>query len=182
MRQSVVAQFGSVTAYLNFCYPRPWTWAYYRAAMRESGTLWLLLVPLLWPWLSFLALLVFQQSIRSARIRRSHVLRCVLYSSDGLIVFGLAGLALGFTFNLFPALWVYLYDQTWFTAIVDPHGRDSQELLLAWLILIWAATFAWRLRTAYRYYLRFEDPLATVLASQVIVLLAAAIAFVNRWV
>jgi hypothetical protein len=106
----------------------------------------------------------------------------VLYSSDGLIVFGLAGLALGFTFNLFPALWVYLYDQTWFTAIVDPHGRDSQELLLAWLILIWAATFAWRLRTAYRYYLSFEDPLATVLASQVIVLLAAAIAFVNRWV
>ena len=44
----------------------------------------------LWPWLTFLSLMVFRISMRRARVKSVHVLRCVLYSADGVIWAGMA--------------------------------------------------------------------------------------------
>src|SRR4051794_13361639 len=44
----------------------------------------------LWPWLTFLALMVFRISMRRARVKSVHVLRCVLYSADALLWAGLS--------------------------------------------------------------------------------------------
>ena len=51
----------------------------------------LVAVPILWPWLIFLALQVFQLSMRQAHIRTTHTLRCVLYSYDVTIAVCVVG-------------------------------------------------------------------------------------------
>ena len=42
----------------------------------------LALMLLAWPWLTLAALLVFRISMRRARLKATHVLRCVLYAGD----------------------------------------------------------------------------------------------------
>ncbi len=43
------------------------------------------LVVLAWPWLTLLALLIFRQSLRQARIRSGHLVRCCVYASVPLL-------------------------------------------------------------------------------------------------
>jgi hypothetical protein len=97
--------------------------------------------------------------MRRARIKPVHVARCVVYSFDLLFWAGLLGLAGAVV-----------------AAVVDLDGNDD---LVLWVALNFMPVIAallvllvpYRLWAAYRFYLRFERPLLTVLASQVIALL-----------
>lgn len=112
-----------------------------------------------WPWITLASLLVFRTSMRRGRVGGGHVLRCVVYSGDVLIWTGL-GLVVGGLTGLLPRYPSFLGGAWPIITCVLP------ALLLA----------GYRLRIAYRHYLRFEHADATVLASQVIYLLAVAAA------
>jgi hypothetical protein len=122
----------------------------------QGGALVLLsLMAVAWPWVTLAALMVFQASMRRAKVCWTHVLRCVLYSAD-LFVWCAAPLALVVLFVIAGRVW----------PPQNPLG-DAWALLPA-ALLLWAG---YRLFTAYRLYLRFDHALATVVASQVIVVL-----------
>ena len=110
---------------------------------------------LVWPWLTFLTLQVFQVSMRRAKVNPVHVLRCALYSFDVLLLVG-----------IFGAVEMAAHVIRWL--------RDSPFSVPVELpaLTLLAGLFAMmRLWIAYRSYLRFHQPLATVLASQIIVAL-----------
>ena len=110
---------------------------------------------LLWPWLTLGFLMVFSQSMRRAKVRRVHVLRVVIYSADlSAIMFGLILLS----------------------KLVD--YSPSTSLLLATLCSVLVLP---RLYSAYRLYLRFHMPFATVLTSQICVLLIAMIVYFQSY-
>lgn len=117
-------------------------------------------VPLVWPWVTFLALMIFQVSMRKARVKPMHVMRCVLYSYD--VVFWVG------------AGWLLMTALAAFAAVVT-FSRDPLELSgfypVLWLPAALVATD--RMWVAYAKYLRFDRPLATILASQVIAFLVA---------
>ena len=185
--QSVIAQFGSVERWLDAVEPEPPSREFFRRAWRaESG--WALAIAvgfLAWPWATFLALLVFRISMRRARIKPVHVLRCVVYGFD---VYVPVALAVG-------AAVLYRAMQTW-TAFPPPASFTSRWVptppiptvmpysyrpdvvadMLCWMCMAALAAAAYRLTAAFRHYLKFDHPVATVLASQVIVALAAAVA------
>jgi hypothetical protein len=119
---------------------------------------------LLWPWLTFLSLLVYRASLRQARIRPVHVLRCVIYSAD------LAALAI---VPLYFALSVwndpYLLNRWqgqggWYFPFGLAIDATTLELGILMLLLL-----GYRLAIAYRRYLHFPHAAAAVLASQVMV-------------
>jgi hypothetical protein len=116
---------------------------------------------LLWPWATLLSLMIFRISMRRARIKPVHVLRCVVYSFDAVFWWGwtwlLISAVLG-TLAILHAEWWY-----WF----------QQYVLVAQLL--WLLFTTYDLIIAYRTYLRFDHPIATVLASQLIVGLLAIV-------
>jgi hypothetical protein len=124
-------------------------------AVQHAITALLLLTCLAWPWVTVAALLVFQQSMRRVRINRVHVLRCVVYSAD--VVFWIGWLSSAMLLNQLRNKGGWPPENTgWFFFAVPA--------ALAWM--------SWRLVVAYRQYLRFDRPVATVLSAQVIVVLA----------
>lgn len=143
---------------LNTWYPPPSTWLFWDRLIQrmEYSGQWVLALAsaLLWPWLTFASLLIFQASMRRARIRQSHVLRTVVYSCD------------------FPLL---LAAACVVVAILrgGPGGEPLAILMLCPLIVLH------RLGIAYKHYLRFDRPFLTVLASQVIVFLAVFCLLLN---
>ena len=185
-------QFGGMQQFLdrNFSLP-PSPDFYTRAFDVERGwTLYFVFVALAWPWLTFLVLLVFRVSMRRARIKPVHVLRCVLYSFDAY-----AWLAL-------LAAWVVIYRAVLTWSDVPPPQSLTHRLVptppipdempynyrpdmvpdaLFWLTCAMLALCAYRLASAYRHYLRFDHPAATVVASQVIVALAAVVVAVHTF-
>jgi hypothetical protein len=113
-----------------------------------------------WPWLTFAILMIFQGSMRRAKVKPDHVLRCALYSCDAALVVGL--LLLVAIPWADPHVWRLLrYLQV-------PGSRTLVQLAISTLILIWTTP---RLASAYARYLRFDHPFATALSSQIIVLL-----------
>jgi hypothetical protein len=119
---------------------------------------------LLWPPLTLALLMIFQASMHKARIKSSHVLRCVVYSADA--VFWIAPLLAACTF-----------------AAASYRGRIAVTEWICWACIIIVPTMhllmTYRLAVAYRLYLRFQHPTATVLATQLIVLLLILIAMAN---
>jgi hypothetical protein len=115
-------------------------------------------VPIAWPWLSVATLLIFRWSMRRARIRDIHVLRCCLYSFDGLWWAGLL-LAVGYALISYVLLFAI-------------HPAQS-----IWVCLLAIVFGIYRLCLAYMHYLRFDRPLATVFVSQLMVLLACLCAW-----
>jgi len=112
---------------------------------------------LIWPWLTFAALMVFQASMRKAKVQRAHVLRCVIYSADASVFYTVLML-LGITYLVVSA--------------ALQNSSDSSNPFVVWLmILLWLMRLD-RLAVAYRTYLQFHYPFFTVLASQIIVALA----------
>ena len=109
---------------------------------------------LLWPWLTLASLLVFQISMRRAKIKFSHVLRCAIYGCD------------------FGFLMAMLLGWLWVTGNLN---QSAGYILL--VIFFFVATN--RLGQAYEYYLRFSHPVLTVAASQIVVLLAMLDIVVN---
>ena len=124
--------------------------------------LWPMLAWCCWPPLLFLTLMIFRMSMRRARVRTAHVLRCITYSCDSLLLLNLPTLALAASdyFQPGPRGWRY-------TSRVDAW--------IFWAMILWILLTTWRLRQAYRHYLRFDHPLATVLVSQLIVFLVVIV-------
>ena len=183
---SVAKQFGSIEAWLEQSAPRPPSSAFFeRAFDAERGwTLLLAGILLAWPVATFLALLVFRISMRRARIKPVHVLRCVVYSFD---VIGWAALAAG-------AAVLYRAAVTWADwppreiltnrfvptpplprSIPFSYRPDVVPDALFWLLAAAVLLSAYRLASAFRHYLKFDHPVSTVVASQVIVVLAAVV-------
>lgn len=113
-------------------------------------------LPLAWPWLTMGALLVFRWSMQRARIRPWHVLRCVVYSSDAIFWAGPINLGLYLAWIMLVPSWA------------DPFAYQAVIVLNMAIAL----HMLYRLVTAYQLYLRFDHPILTILASQVIVGLA----------
>ena len=146
----------------------PWTQSLVRL-VRVS------LILFCWPWLTFLILLLYRMSMRRARIRNVHILRCVVYCSDVILWTAPAG-----------AL-AYLVRVALVFGAIDParlsfHRLDAPAVDTAGILVAGAffLAFIWRLTIAYRSYLRFDHALATVLASQIIALLIVVNLLVER--
>jgi hypothetical protein len=107
-----------------------------------------------WPWMTVGALLVFRASMRRVKVRTVHVLRCALYCCD-------AGLWLSVAAALAAPEVARALDL----------GRYMGYRDVALTTLPFAAVTAWRLSAACRHYLRFDHPVATAVATQLIVLL-----------
>jgi hypothetical protein len=126
----------------------------------------LMAVPVLyvaWPWLTLATLLLFAASMRRAKVRTVHVLRCVLYSSDaGVWIVPLA------TLGAFALL-----------HRVPRFGLLDGQVVLLLVTPMFAAYTAYRLSAAYQLYLRFDRPFATALAAQFVVALAVFVAILN---
>ena len=111
------------------------------------------LLVLAWPWATLGALLVFSQSMRMAKINKSHVLRAAIYGGD-------------FGFLLLIAV-LLGWDSRF------RHGYPELIMLLCSVIMLY------RTSIAYRKYLRFHLPFWTVLTSQVIVLMMMFIVYIT---
>ena len=116
-------------------------------------------VPLIyvtWPWLTFVTPMIFRASMRRAKVKTVHVLRCTLCSCDaGVLLIPLGGLLGGASvaYAFLPAL--------------QAIGIDYRMIAA----LVFAGYTSYRLAAAYSLYMRFDRPAATALASQGIVLL-----------
>ena len=118
-----------------------------------------------WPWLTFLTLMIFVASMRRAKVRPVHVLRCVVYSCDaGVWLIPLA--AVTSFLNAAPT-----------NPVAVQNGFARGGMVLVTIVL--PAYTTWRLAVAYRLYLRFDHPMATVAAAQFIVALFMAAVLVN---
>jgi hypothetical protein len=127
-------------------------------------------VPVAWPWLTFLSLLVYQRSMRRSHVRAAHLLRVSIYSYDVIVATGLAAAFMAMTEDCIRIRWSRL----------RPWGEVFQLdgiLITAYLVPILAMLLlfcSFRLWVACRKYLQFRFALAAVIASQTIVLLAAS--------
>jgi len=169
-----------------------------------------------WPILTLVTLMIFGESMRRAKVKTIHVLRCVVYSGDMLLWFGLTMAllrpnqlllefsppffyvtavtlavlrALSFTLprgtrrggllgtillasDLILLTSIVAISLSFFDSLFVPYGsfifyeEVSIPLVLACLLLGTVKLIA-----AYKIYLQFDHPIATVLASQVIVCL-----------
>jgi hypothetical protein len=128
---------------------------YLETAARFAGA------PVLMIALILVSLASFRFSMKRARIKTSHVLRCITYSLDP---FGWA--VTGFVLSLLLVVLILAgIPQVW---------DSSYSVVLA---IIWIPYSMIRLYCAYRFYLRFEPPFATLSAVAIIVTLLFAIMF-----
>lgn len=112
---------------------------------------------LVWPWLTFLALSIFQVSMAKAKIKTIHVIRCLFYSFD-------IGAWLG------PFFGVAIVLSIWGPAFeLDAPFAG----MIALFIIVLMITRLW---AAYRWYLRFGHPFWTIVLSQIVAFLGAAAA------
>jgi len=165
--QGAIAQYGSLEAYESLRYPPAsspafWTYAW---QMSQTNYRWRnellrpVMVPLLWIPLTLLSLLVYRASMRQAKIRLGHVLRCVVYSATPIVLFGPLLLAASFSENIYGPRPLWRLTALGYLDITYLFG-------VAFLALL-----ALRLAISYRLYLRFPHAIAAVIASQTIVAL-----------
>ena len=175
-RKEWETQFGTIDNLLDMWYPDPWTSTFIKYLFNInlfSGKLCLLtLILFLWPWMTIGALLVFRISMRRTKIRSAHVMRCVLYSFDAalwsalfFIVMMAANAAIKGNLDITT---IGIPMERWLYNLIPALQNISVMLLVLIAILLYCS---YRLIRAYRLYLRFHMPLATIVASQVIVLL-----------
>lgn len=159
----LVRLYGSFQAYLNQYYGGASFWAELRDVAKQGELIRLFaavgVITFGWPWLTLLALLVFRMSMRRVRVRTDHVIRCVIYSAG-------------------PAMWgmscVIAASGLVRFGLIAAGQQSSMIVVVAICILGVSAAFCHAcvsLRRAYRDYLKFDWPGATVVASQVIVML-----------
>lgn len=157
-RQSVIKEYGSVQAYLDAEYPLGPSASYVLRRLVSGEFLVAGTVLLVWPWLTFATLMIFQISMHRARVRPIHVLRCVVYTYD-LVVWASVACVVAMMVR-------YALGSTW-----TPYNWIGTILLAVAGALVIAF---YRLWMAYRVHLRFEHAFATILASQVITVLLLA--------
>jgi len=166
-------------------------------ALPEFWRVWLLAVPkwiivaavcaVLWPGATLLALLVFQTSMRRARIRSGHIARTIVYCADVVTwtvpLFVLLSMADWLLRGLRrPWNWPDVY---WYAAADNPAGPVIGTILTSptsLVLLLGLLLGTYRLCTAYRLYLRFDQPVLTVLLSQAVTaLVAIQLAAMTTW-
>lgn len=132
-------------------------------SLRLSALLEGIILLLAWPWLTAAVLAVFWQSMRKARVRFSHVMRCTLYSfNDGVWIAAVMGAAA-------LVRWTGLH----LTGPLSGYAREEVLILRgSILFLALVAIGTWRLALAYRRYLQFDHAIAVALSSQFILLWA----------
>jgi hypothetical protein len=114
-----------------------------------------------WPWLTAAGLMIFQISMRRARIRAGHVLRCALYSADAgfwiaPLIAALALMDLSSYGNVSGYhLWLMSF---WRPAVL-------------WMTLAWLPVLTYRLWQSIRLYLHFRHAVIIVLLVQSMVLI-----------
>jgi hypothetical protein len=169
----ILTRFASPQAAVNSMYP-PLTpakaWQIVRGKLGTTAhLLWPVIAAyLLWPWLTVLALLIFRETMRHARIRPVHVIRCAVYSADAALLIG--PLALGLSFVVGQSSTYYTMTRV-YAYVLDLHPALAIALGTGLVLL------TYRLCLAYARYLRFPNALGTVLLSQLIVWLAMTWAF-----
>jgi len=123
-----------------------------RIDVRQPWTLFgLAAVAILWPWITFVTLMIFRRSMRRAAVKPVHVVRCVIYSFDFVSLLAVVSL-------IWPPEIHYFRWNAFAGTVV---GMALLVLPIGW----------YRLGCAYRYYLRFSQPFMTALASQLITFL-----------
>ena len=187
-----------------------WRWS----TGRQAGALLAAaVVAAAWPWLTAAALAAsFRWSLRQTKVDVRHVLRTAIYAADvGLLgtvaavaLYGpgsVCGPVMGLAQPWLPSGWTV---PGWVTAkglqatpLATPFAtyeywpyRGDGPLgaagvpLLAVLLVPFAAVTTVRLAVAVRLYLRFDRPVATAFATQVIVVLVVIVAILQltRWV
>jgi hypothetical protein len=132
----------------------------------ELATPFLLLAGLIvfWTICTYLALLVFQQTMNKAQIRRIHVLRCVGYSFDLGIWCGAAGLV------LVAFAYVYAVGLVGMDICIACFGLVTFALIIFAGLRLWAAC---------RLYLVFDHAFWVALTSQIMVGLFFAVIVLN---
>ena len=180
MTRDMITRFGTRQGYLNALRATRltpalvWDTAVARGRVRDYFVLGSIV--LIWPWLTMAALTIFRMSMRKARIRTIHVLRCVLYGYDLVVWLGLA-------LVVATILAVVLQDGSWLSGLDLFSLRRINSAMIrrtSWLggertfaagcLALWLFA-AFRVSVAYQLYLRFDHPTATVFAAQGIVAL-----------
>ena len=130
----------------------------FQNAMRYEVLLSLGLAVIVWPWLTLAGLMVFRWSMKRAKMNRVHVMRCLIYSTDLLL--------LAFPFYGWLVAEACGFDNRFF---IPPTTLAKLWIAAAAILLV---AFSYRLICAYRFYLRFDHAIATVLAAQTMAALA----------
>ena len=153
--------FAAPQAWVEATYPLPPSPRFFEKYFWEAGreilapALMFAAVYLAWPCLTFLALNIFQISMLRARVNVSHVLRCVVYTFDVLLLF-VGGVAIAAMTLIMDAAYLRRTEEALF-------------VLMPFWMLAAIGIFNYRLTTAYRLYLQFHRPLLTTIASQIVV-------------
>lgn len=169
-KNSIISRYGSIQAYVDSIYPASFTKffadpAVWTASFQRGGSALLAAIAILtWPWFTCLTLMVFRVSMRRAKIRSIHVLRCVIYNADTAMWGAILVVpALAFSRQFVGLGWRFRT------------GSTTSNLFIACLpvalLIATLSLWTWRLAIAYRSYLRFSHPVATVIASQALVVL-----------
>lgn len=159
-QQLVIQEYGSLQAYMERWYPTSPLELVHRIIQSPDfmeSHVFPAIIPIAWPWVTFLSLLVFVFSMRRARVKPSHILRCSLYCSD---IF----LWLSFVIFVVQPAMIHLGSGTrsdTFTVLA------TLMVVCFWLFML--VSLPYRLIIAYRKYLRFPHAVAVILSSQFIV-------------
>lgn len=166
-QRQITQQFGSVEKYADLVVPRPFgLTAVRRILSRASPYLYLIAAGfayLLWPWCGVLLFALYRQSMRRARIRPGHVLRCLIYSADGTILLLAGVLPMAFMFA------VYYFHLNRLPPSFTVYGWLRIVGFVA-VPLVWLAS-TYRMIVAYRRYLQFPHAAAVVIVTEVILFL-----------
>jgi len=107
--------------------------------------------------------MIFRISMRRRGIKNAHVLRCVVYSADAVAWTGVLLLSGAVTICA-----IYTLPQARF--LVEYTVGFGGYIFSGLVALLWAG-FCYRLYIAYKKYLGFDLPFATILATQVVLVL-----------
>ena len=173
---------GDFLALVRTAWPSPstaafWrdTWVYYN---RRAGLGAATALAMTWPALTFASLLVFQQSLRRAKIKAGHLARAAVYAAAPFLLLWPIAVAVGVALAAVDgggatrSIW-----RDWPALDQLLHSPHPAEVLAALLCLAGATLSLW---LAHRRYLRLPHATATVLASQAMVLLAVLAALGAR--
>jgi hypothetical protein len=144
-----------------------------RVRMMASYHAIVLAVPVMWVAFTVASLTILQVSLYNARKRQIHLVRCVIYCAD-IFLWGYLLAAAGmliFTVKVLTAGQAPRWTVWW---------NDDETLLgtFAWPVLGLVPVFCYRLIIAFKKYLHFDHPIATILLTQFLVLLAVLLALV----
>ena len=166
--------------------PAPWSVAFVRQAWSavhltpDRYRVAAAAVTVAWPMLSVVALLLFPASMRRAKVNVGHVMRAAVYGCDfGLLTCIVA--AVVFSPAAPSGISVYAVNPRGPPTLVSlvPSGPfPPRDMPLLLVILGCAIVATYRLTIAYARYLRFDRPLLTVMAAQVVVLLSVVVVLV----